>query len=219
MDPVSLDPPEPPPPGPAQRLVAKAGFTLYEAGNSIFDEPILVYLATSARRRDDFTVTDHIDRPLGATRALGNPGPFAKVVPTEIVDPRGSSVLSIRQSSHRGWSKWFRLIYEISGVANGMYTMSSVGSRELTLEANSEPFGYIHGAGFRGLAGKHLTLLDHDRRAVGDVRVFVEQRNPFHRTVSHVISFDPALGGELRRLLVAAPVVIEAVRRAHEASS
>ena len=206
--------PEPPPPGPAQRLVAKAGFGLYEGGNSIFDEPILVYLATPAKRWAEFAITDHVDRRLGATRKLGTPGPFAINVPTEIVDTLGSSLVSIHATS-----KLFRYTYEVSGVANGIYTMPSIGSRELTLEANNEPFGYIRGSGFRGLGGKTLTLFDHDRREVGEVRVFVERRNPFRRTISHVVSFDPALGGELRRLLIAAPVVIEGVRRSQEAAS
>lgn len=204
----------PPPPGPAQRLVAKAGFSVYEGGSSIFSEPVLVYLSKRVRRWPDFEVFDYIDRPLAITRKAGNPGPLALNGTTALHDMGGAPLVTIAPES-----KLFRHNYLVSGVANGLYTMSTIGSRELTIEANNEPFGYISGQGFKGLGGRNLTVFDHNRQEVAAIRVFVESRSLIHRTISHVISIDPNLSGELRRLLVAAPVVIEGVRRSQEGAS
>lgn len=202
----------PPPPGPAQRLAARAGVVLYEGGNSLFDEPVLVYLPRPGNRWSGLTIYDHVDRLLGFTKKLGSPGPFTVNVAAGITDARGTSVLEVRPRP-----KLFRFNYDVSGVANGRYTMSSVGSQELILEANNEPFGYVRGQGLRGLSGRILTVLDRDRHEVGQLRVFPDHRNLFRLSISYVLSLDPGLDGELRRLLVAAPVVVEGVRRSQQA--
>jgi hypothetical protein len=203
----------PPPPGPAQRLAARAGVVVYEGGNSLFDEPVLVYLPRAGTRWSGLTIHDHVDRVLGYTEKIGNPGAFTVNVAMRVADARGTGVLEVRAQP-----KIFRFIYEVSGVANGRYTMGTVGSQELSLEANNERFGYIKGQGFRGLAGKVLTIFDHDQQKVGELRAFVDHKNLFRQSVSYVLSVDPGLGGELRRMLVGAPIVVEGIRRSQQGS-
>ena len=184
---------------------------VYEGGSSLFDEPVLVYLPRAGTRWSGLTIHNHVDRVLGFTQKIGNPGAFTVNVAMRVADAGGNQVMEVCARP-----KIFRFIYEVSGVANGRYTMTTVGTQELSLEANNEQFGFIKGQGLRGLGGKFLTVFDHDRQEVGELRAFVDHKNLFRQSVSYVLSVDPGLGGELRRMLVAAPIVVEGIRRSQQ---
>lgn len=205
---------EPPPPGRAQRLVARAGFVVYEAGRSIFDEPVLVYLARTSTHWPDFDVVDHVGRVLGHARLQVRRSARLTAGPITLFDPGGHRLLSVRPES-----KLFRFAYRISGVASADYVMRSLGSSELVIEAGNERLGSVLGRGFRGLSGSHLSLLDHDRRQVGEIRTFVEHRRLLAPVDSFVVRYEPALRGDLRRLSLAAPMVIALIRRARRSTT
>ena len=55
-------------------MVARSGFVVYEGGNSIFDESVLVFLARPRGALPGFDIFDHVGRPLGqASSSQRNP--------------------------------------------------------------------------------------------------------------------------------------------------
>ena len=192
---------EPPPPNRSQQLVSRSGFVVYEGGRTIFDESVLVFLSKPGHNRVEFDVTDHVGRRLGATRLVRpanvlalNPGPV------NIFDPGGSQLLRVTNRS-----AIFSATYGVSGTANGEYRSTNLGSWNLSIEANNEPFGSLVGKVFDPQRA-HISILDHDRQPVGKMRNFGDG-GVFGSRRDYVLSVDPAVRGEFRRLLIAAPVV------------
>lgn len=200
-------------PGPAQQLVAKAGITVYEEGTDIMNESVLVYLGRPSTGWPTFEIFNHVDRSLGRTRSLGKPGRFALNGTTSIDNPLGTSMMEVRAKPNL-----FRVIYEVTGLTTGSIRMSTIGSGDMTLEANREPHGYVIGGHF-GVVNTDLAVLDHRRDRVGTIHSYVERAGPHQLSISHVMSFDHRVGSVLRRLVLAVPIVIEGVRRNHAATA
>ncbi|MEM7324748.1 MAG: hypothetical protein AAF531_16795 [Actinomycetota bacterium] len=180
---------------------------VYEEGTSIFTDPVLVYLSRSWRAPTEFRIFDHVDRPRGLSRKVR---PWAlPATSVELSDPWGAPLLKVTPTR-----ELFRFNHRVEGVASARFTMPTIRSSELTIVQNREPFGFIVGAGFQGVRGTRLTVLDDSRREVGEIRTFPGSGPWRQRTVGHVVSLEPGLGGPLRRLLVAAPPIIEAIRMA-----
>ncbi|MEM7272894.1 MAG: hypothetical protein AAF547_07435 [Actinomycetota bacterium] len=204
----------PPAPNRAQALVAKAGYTVYEAGRTLFDQPVLVYLPRKARRWPDYDIVDHVGRPLGAELKVGTPSPFEVTAPSRIVDSFGSPVLEIRPSRHL-----LRTEFAITGVATGSFVVKGLEGSRVSIEANRERFGMIRSSRLQGLGVGEARVEDDAGNVVGRIRHLRTSRNPFRRQPAWVIGLDPMLRGPLRRLVVAAPSVLAAVRRVQEASA
>lgn len=85
--------------------------------------------------------------------------------------------------------------------------------------AHNEAIGYLNGGTSGGVGSTEMTVLDHDRNEVAVARWFVERIGLSRRTSSCVLSIDPNLGGELRRLLIATPVVVAATRQARRGTT
>lgn len=209
MSDVPLEPPlpsdwggQPPPPGLAQKLVAKAGAVVYESGNSMFDESVLVYVAqlSGLNRSADFEIVDHLGRGLGWTRRVPGKGRWTANRSVGVYDGGGTKVL------HANGRRSFGFSVELSGVAAA--TVKLEGRSRLTLTSGRESYGALSGGGWLGYASSHLVLIDHRDTEVGSVRRIRFGRLGAHRT-HYVVSFKPGLRGELRRLAVAAPVIIK----------
>ncbi len=194
-----------PPPGRAQHLVASSGFVVYEAGRSIFDESVLVYLARSRWDLGDFDVVDHVGRPLGASRSEEARQFLTPSRATVLIDPGGSELL--RVVAERGWMKF---VFAVGGVANARFETASAGLSELRITSNAERFGCVVGQGVRGLAASELAILDHHRLEVGRIRV--HRRRSWSPARDYVVSMKPGQRDELRRLLPAVPLVLARLR-------
>ena len=188
-------------------MVARSGFVLYEGGRSVFDESVLVYLAGPKSVWPDATITDHVGRMLGAVRMQVRRS-FQAPGPTGIFDTGGARVLHISRRT-----SFFSYSFDVSGVAHASYSGATIGGRELVMEANNERFGSVRGPSYRGLAGTHLEILDQDRNQVGAIRSFTTSTSIFRSTDDYVMSIDPSVHGEFRRLLVAAPVIAAFMKR------
>lgn len=204
--------PHPPPPGPAQALAAKLGYTVYEGGGSIFSAPVLVFLGRDRGKPSEYDVFDHVDRPLGYCRQL--PGSMLRVEsPCQIYDPFHAPLLQARPTSGL-----FRISYQINGVTSALFTGPVIVGKEITIERNSEPFGYVRGPGPAAKPAARAEVLDHNRQPVAELRV-IEERTLFAvKRRDMVINIDPMLGGELRRLLIALPMVMDQIRQRNESN-
>lgn len=220
---TDLPPPQPPPvppeaeppdPSRAQDLVARSGFTVYEPGRTVFDQPVLVYLPRRGKRWSDFDIVDHVGRPLAREVKTKDPRLLSVGVPSRIVDTYNNPILEIRPKSGRFLSTDF----EVLGAANGMFSQRVTLASRLTIEANAEPFGAIIGGRLSGFSG-NMEIEDHDKNIVGEIRQYRLTRNPFSMDKALVMGIDPLLRGELRRLLVAAPPILFAIRRQQQGSS
>jgi hypothetical protein len=201
-----------PPPGRAQGLVARSGAVVYEEGRSLFDEPVLVYLGSSTGGSGvRFAVQDHVGQARGWCRAEPRRG-LAVNLATEVFDVGPAPVLRVRPRPFRP-----RRSYRIEGVATALVN-SSLGGRELSLEADGERLGLLRGSGLRGVNAAEIQILDHADRRVGRIWTGRERVGLLSRAQSYVLDVEPGLRGELRRLLAAAPVVIESIRRARARS-
>lgn len=200
----------PPPPGKAQQLVARSGFVLYEGGNSVFDESVLVYMAKTKKQWPDADITDHVGRPLGAVRIQVRRS-LQPVGPTAIFDPGGARILHVTRRT-----SFFNHSYDVTGVSQATYGGATIGGKELLIEANSERYGSIRGSSFRGLSGSRLEILDQDRNQVGAIRSFSANNSPFVSLDHYVMSIDPSVRGEFRRLLVVAPLIAAFVKRTQQ---
>jgi hypothetical protein len=201
----------PPPPGKAQQLVARSGFVLYEGGNSVFDESVLVYMAKPSKKMwPDADITDHVGKPLGAVR-MQTRRSFQSAGPTTVFDHGGTRILHILRKT-----SFFNYSYEVTGVSEGAYGGATIGGKELLIEANNERYGSVRGPSFRGLGSSRLEILDQDRNQVGAIRSFRASTSPFVSLNHYVMSVDPSVRGEFRRLLVAAPVIAEFVKRTQQ---
>ena len=176
----------------------------------MFDESVLVYLAAPKKQWPDAKVTDHVGRMLGAVRIQVRRS-FQSAGPTAILDPGGARVLHIARRT-----SFFNFTFDVSGVANATYGGATMGGRELVIEANNERFGSVRGPSYRGLSGNHLEILDPDRNQVGAIRSFSTGTSLFTTSDDYVMSIDPSVRGEFRRLLVAAPVIAAFMKRTQQ---
>ncbi len=204
--------PGPPPPNLAQQLVARSGFVLYEGGRSVFDESVLVYQAKHKSSWPNCDITDHVGRTLGLIRRQGRGG-FAKQGPAAVFDPGGAELLRVAQGTKR-----FNFVFDVTGVASARYETSTIGGREMVIEANNERFGSIRGPAYRGMTASTMEILDQNRNPVGGIRS-ISAGSSFSSWDHYVMSIKPHVGGELRRLLIAAPLVIAFAKRAQQSRS
>ncbi len=198
--------PNPPPPNKAQQLVARSGFVLYEGGRSVFDESVLVYLAKHKTRWPDCDITDHVGRRLGAVRQKHRRR-WVSNSQTSVFDAGGSQLLHVTPRPGL-----FSFLFDVSGVANGRYRSTSITARELVIEANNERFGSIRGPSFQGMGAGKIEILDQREEPVGAIRS-MSAGSSFSSWDHYVMSIDPQVGGDFRRLLVAAPLIASLVKR------
>lgn len=194
-------------------MASRAGFTVYEGGTNILNEPVLVYLGMSWRSSLEFKIFDHVDRIRGYakhTRSLGSPGR----TPCQVHDPWGSPLIQIRPRPAP-----YEASYQVEGVVSGVFFASPYGAWELVIMAHNEAIGYINGRASGGVGSSEMIAFDHDRNEVASLRWFFERSNLLRRTASCVVSIDPNLGGGLRRLLIATPIVVEATRQARRGTT
>ncbi len=194
--------PMPPPPNLAQQLVSQAGFAVYEGGHSMFDEPVLVFLARPKRSWPDFDVTDHVGRGLGFAQVSVRRG-MVLTRRSDVMDTSGTSVLGIKPKVG------FSLSFTVSGVANASLRARSPG---LVIETGGMRIGAVGGSRFLGLGGDRLTLLDDQERPVGTFRSF-KRGGLFDRVDDFVVSLDRKCPDYLRDLVPALPTIIVMIRR------
>ena len=213
----AFDPPLPSPgpaPGPpnlAQRLVANAGFAVYEGGTGLFDEPVLVYVGVGRMAPMEFSIHDHVGQQRGAS-ARPEATSLFRTPPVQLRDLAGQVVMEV----HRRWMIFAPNIYRVEGCASGLFELVWKESGlfqnhyELRVTTNDTPVCVIRGHGFVGDPKGHFTAFDQENRQVAVFIPSVESVRK-RRTTCYVASIDPNVGGDLRRLLVAAPLVIAGI--------
>ena len=216
----SLDPPlpssghEPGPPNLAQRLVAKAGQTVYEGGTGLFDEPVLVYVGVGRMAPMEFTIHDHVGGRRGTSDRKKATSPFRSAPPINLRDGDGKTVLEF----HRQWMIFAPNIYRVEGIVSAIFELVGAGTAllgnrddvQLRVTVKDESVCVIRGHGFVGEPGGYFTAFDGENRQVATIKPSVESVGK-RRTTCYVSSIKPDVGGELRRLLVAAPLVIAGI--------
>ena len=198
---------DPPPPGAAQGLVARAGFVVYEGGRSVFDESVLVYIAHHQRSWPNAEVVDHVGRPLGAVRRRQTHGLLRTTPLFRVTDPAGGKLFDI-VAKNRLLSRR----YVVTGVAAVTFRFP-----EQTITAGEEPVGSIDGK-LIGASDQRFTVLDNGNKAVAVIQRY-SRGNRWVRDYDYVTSIDPVLRGELRRAIIAAPVALEQARHAEQSAS
>lgn len=202
--PRSFDPHNrPPPPNHAQGLVARSGYTVYESGTSLFDQPVLVYEAS--REFPNVHIFDHLGKPMG--RAVKEHRGWLSNGPIRFFDNWGNEVLQMRQQVGLGDPS-----YSITGVVNAKLSASLTGGR-ITITQNGMVHGELSGGGIMGAAGNFLKIFDPAHRKVGEVKGHHEYHYFLSSVYSYVISVDPSIRGPLRQALVAVPVAMGMTRR------
>jgi hypothetical protein len=211
---LPLQPPPPPgflppasaPPGKVEALVAKSGFTVYEPGRNLFDEPLMVYLARPRSQWPNFDIYNHTGRILGASRSKRRNSLTQIRAATNYYDRRMNQILRVQP--HPGA---FKLTFEVTGVANAevVSTMSRFG--DLIIQANNEPYGMLDSPPLLGMSATYIKILDLHKNQVGAIRTFRTDAL-FRRTDNYVVSIDPQVRGELRRVLITVPTMIAVIR-------
>lgn len=186
--------------------MARSGFVLYEGGRSVFDESVLVYLAKHKTRWPDCDITDHVGRQLGAVR-LQHRARWAGRGPASVFDAGGSRLLHVMPRP-----SLFSFLFDVSGVAEGRYRSTSFTAKEMVIEANNERFGSIRGPSFQGMTATKMEILDQREQPVGAIRS-MSAGSSFSSWDHYVMSIDPQVSGEFRRLLVVAPLIAAFVKR------
>jgi hypothetical protein len=196
-------------------LVAKSGFTVYEPGASVFDESVLVFLATMHDDWPDYQVLDHVGRPLAYSKFLGrDEKPWSRHrSPTVFSDPLNNEIFQLLAKSGFG-----DLSFEVSGVSSGQLVRTNKRDAHLTLMANKEPYGAVAGGMLTGLSASELRIFDDAKREVGAIRRFREGTRG-RKVDNYVVSIQPGLRGELRRMLVVVPTVITTALKLDQRSS
>ncbi len=210
--PGDIPPPSPPPPGRAEKLVAQSGFVVYEGGNSVFDESLLVYIARPHKQWPDFDVCDHVGRPLAYSRSERRSSMFKRRNPVVYYDQRMNQILHIR-STMGGFS----MAFEVSGVANCRVSGGPTRMGRLVIEANNEQYGTIIGSRMRGMLASSIEIVDDRENRIAAIRSFGDG-GLFSKVWHYVMSIEPGLRGELRRTLVGVPSIIATVRSQQQAS-
>ena len=204
--PRSYDPyRRPPPPNHAQALVARSGFTVYEEGRTMFDQPVLVYEAS--RDFPNMAIFDHLGRPMGRTVRLDRGFLGLGMGTVRILDTWSNAVLDLRQ--HTGFTD---ASYSIRGVLDASLAPSFAG-RRLTIRSRGVVHGELSAGGLMGVAGPRLTIYDATHHAVGELRGHHEYHHFLSSTYSYVMSIDPGLRGPLRQALIAVPIALGMLRR------
>ncbi len=198
---------DPPPPGAAQGLVARAGFVVYEGGRSVFDESVLVYIAHHQRSWPNAEVVDHVGRPLGAVRRRQNHGLLRTTPLFRITDPAGGKLFDV-VAKNRLLSRR----YVVTGVAAvdvlvpGTNHHRGRGTRRLDRwQAHRRPRPAVHRARQRQQGRGGHTALPQGQQVGPRLRL---------RDVDRSRS-----AGEFRRASVAAPVALEQARHAEQSAS
>jgi hypothetical protein len=186
-------------------LVADSGVAVYEGGTNLFNEPALVHLARPGAGLPEFEVTDHVGAVRGWSRAE-NVGDRARVAAI-CRDWQGNDVLRIDVDMAR-----YGTVFIVNGVVGGQAETSWSNINELSLSAGREPIGAVVGPRGSGLMARSLTIVDHRREKVGAVKLWPTGRW-FRRRYHYVVAADPGLRGELRRMLVGVPTMVDMVRR------
>ena len=201
----------PPPPGRVAGLVAKSGFVQYEPGRSIFDQSVVVYLSgETSGTWPNTQITDHVGRHLGQIRRTSGPLLSGHYGDFSLYDANGSEVLRIDARTPA-----FRVEFRIELTANGRYVMATFGS-ELTIEVNGQAVASISARSGRTSVETVRTILSEGGRQIGAIKSYKAGGRFMDCRVDSVMWVNPSVDGNLRRLLLAAPLVIasaEKVRR------
>ncbi|MGH1492742.1 MAG: hypothetical protein ACRBK7_25670 [Acidimicrobiales bacterium] len=220
----------PPPPGLAERLVAQSGFVVYEGGNSLFNETVLVYLAKPRKERPDFDIFDHVGRPVGISRLQNRRFNVGSHGTTVMYDAGMNETLRVKPTFTP-----LSMTFAVSGVASGRVIGGGNRFGDLVIGPDVQTakpgpyrvaptkatvhgpvpnvmqhYGSIAGPKLRGLTASSLMILDQQKNQVGQIRVFSEGRW-FSRVRHYVMSIEPTVKGELRRLLITVPTIITTV--------
>jgi hypothetical protein len=197
--------PQPPPPGLAQRLVAKAGAVVYEGGNSMFDESVLVYIPSVPRKSFqppknllELNIVDHVGRRLGWSTESTAKRKRWMANPVTIHDTAANEVLRLRVRTG------LRFVVEVSGVASAQIRQTD--RKTFVLRSGGEPYGRMEGSGLLGVNNTTMRLFDLNDDNVGVLHRLYEGGTLAGQT-HYVLAMKPGLRSELRRLLVTAPLV------------
>lgn len=203
--------PQPPHPVRAQELVARAGVVVYESGRSLFDESVLVHLVRSRRYWSDFDVVDHVGRGLGGTRLDVSRGWFSRLVGTTVLlDHADVAVLEVEPGR-----KFYGSPFRVRGVVDARLEILRFGFRGFKIMIGEQEVGSVVGSGFRGALSSTLRLLDRGGVQVGTIRVF-RRWAIWSGAADMVVSVDPGLQGDLRRVVPAIPIVLANIRQARD---
>lgn len=194
--PIGYDPEnQPPPPNLAQSLVSRSGFTVYEAGSTLFDQPVLVYVMTE--RIPEFVIHDHVGRRLGSTAT--DRLTWGRRI-RRIGDAQGSTVLTVRRNSGFPVDT-----FRVAGAATGSILRSTSG---FELQGGSALLGTVRGSGLWPHSGSSFQIVDGDDRSIGAIRGYRQFKDGMLDVYSYAMSIEPGLRGPLRSMLPAVPTVL-----------
>lgn len=204
----------------ALAMLARSGFEAFEHGTGLFDSPLLAYLPT-AGPRPAFAIHDHRGVRLGRVRPrveppsgrFGQAGGRGQTMATEIRDATRRAVMSLDMVREK-----FRTVVSVNGKVDATFVHDQHRHHQIDIcsaafDGRGEPdFGLVVDPAQRSMAGAELSVTDLTNRQVAILRSVSAGHS---RGNGYALALNAHCEGDLRRCLVALPVVIDAIKVDH----